>query len=415
MPNNKATRPGTKQLWIILAIVFFGFLGLSMPYLIFPPLFLNPSYSILPPEWGTASRGFFLGATLSAYPFGQFLGSPALGALSDFYGRRKLMSVSLLIAAIFSLLTALSLEWNILWLLILSRFLAGLMEGNLAIARAMAADIKHLNKHDTFGKINAAASISFALGPLLGALLSDRSIHEDFTLSAPFFIISGLFLTLSITSFLAIDERIEPVQAPKSSFWDRINFVQRLRVLFRNRQFKLLLIVVSLQTLAIDMFYEFGPVYLTAKWLLGPAQLAVYNGALCLTLTLGSGWIAGRLAALYPNRKILMWSMSALTIALISIVLTIQPLIMLAIFAVNGLAIAITTTNLTVQVSDAVSDEIQGEVMGVQTSIRVLGDAIICLLGGALLSLSPALVLLLAALVSLSSLTYYLVNTRSSR
>ena len=264
MHQNQTKSPKT-QLWIILAIVFFGFLGLSIPYLIFPSLFLNPSYTILPAEWSEASRGLFLGITLAAFPFGQFLGSPIFGTLSDNFGRRKIMSISLLIAAFCSLLTALSLEYKSIWLLITSRFLAGLMEGNLAIARAMAANIKQLNKHNTFGKINAAISTAYILGPLIVALLSDRAVHKSLTPSTPFFIICSLFLALSVVASIAITEYPKSTQTPKHSFWQQINFTSRLNRLFKNRQLKSLLLLVSLHALAVDMFFEFGPAYLTTK------------------------------------------------------------------------------------------------------------------------------------------------------
>ncbi len=89
MQDRRTVKSPKFQLWVILSIVFFGFLGLSIPYLIFPSIFLNPAYTILPPTWSEAERGMFLGITLAAYPLGQFIGSPILGSLSDEYGRRK--------------------------------------------------------------------------------------------------------------------------------------------------------------------------------------------------------------------------------------------------------------------------------------------------------------------------------------
>ena len=126
-----------RQLWVILLIVFLGFLGISMPYLIFPALFLNPAYAILPESWSASSHALLLGITLAVYPLGQFLGSPILGALSDDYGRKQLLTASLVMTAICNLFTGFAIVWQQLGLLILSRFLAGLMEGNIAIARAM--------------------------------------------------------------------------------------------------------------------------------------------------------------------------------------------------------------------------------------------------------------------------------------
>src|SRR3990167_5582466 len=115
-----------------------------MPYLIFPALFINPEYTILSQSWSASSRALFLGITLAVYPLGQFVGSPILGALSDDYGRKEILSGSLVLSAIFNLLTGFAIASQLLALLILSRFLAGLMEGNVAIARAMAADMKTL-------------------------------------------------------------------------------------------------------------------------------------------------------------------------------------------------------------------------------------------------------------------------------
>lgn len=395
------------QLWAILAIVLFGFLGLSMPYLTFPSLFLNSDYGLLPPSWSEADRGLALGVTLAAYPFGQFFGSPILGALSDDYGRRKTMAFTLIVASICSLFSAYALVWKELWVLIGSRFAAGLMEGNLAIARSMAADLKGLSKHETFGKINAATSVGYVVGPLIGGVLSDKTVNPNLSSSTPFFVISLLFFLLSIVSLLVLKERPRPITGPFRSFGERINFVARLRVLCQNTTLKWLLGVVTLHTIAVDIFYEFGPVFLTAEWGLGPAELALYNAVLSISLTVGGAFVAGWLAERYPDRRILFWSMLTMTVELSIMPITSLPVGMTTLFILLGLSISVTTTNLTVQVSDAVSDKIQGEVMGVQTSLRVLGDTVICLAGGTMLAVSPALVLVVAALLSLYSLVLY--------
>lgn len=166
MQNNN-TR---KQFWVILTIVFVGFFGISMLYLIFPALFLNPAYSIFPETRGTSGASLLLGITLASYPLGQFLGSPILRSLSDEYGRRKLLSGTLFISAFCNLISGIAIEWGWLPLLVASCFTAGVMEGNIAIARAMAAELTTIPKHETFGKINASASIAYLAGPLVGGM-----------------------------------------------------------------------------------------------------------------------------------------------------------------------------------------------------------------------------------------------------
>jgi MFS transporter, DHA1 family, tetracycline resistance protein len=399
------------QLATLLLIVFLGFLGVSMPYLIFPTIFLNPAYSILPADWSTTSRALLLGVTLAAYPFGQFIGSPILGALSDDYGRKKLLSGSLLVAAFSNLLTGFALEWHLLWLVILSRFIAGLMEGNIAIARAMAVQLKSISKHEAFGKINAAASIAYLVGPLFGGLLADSQLLEGETSATPFYTICALFFGISILSMFVLqkDHVIKHVSEREATqhILERFKIIKRLSKLFKNRRLRFLMLISTFFTLAIDIFYEFGPVYLTDKWMLGPMQLSVYNSLLCIALAIGNGWLATFCSTRYSNRNGIIAATGGFTLFLLGTVLTNQVPLMLTLFTVIGLAIGLGVTLLTVKISDSAPDAIQGEVMGVQLSLRVLGDAVICLLGGLFLLISSKLILVLAAIISASTMVYY--------
>jgi MFS family permease len=382
-------------------------MGISMPYLIFPALFLNPHYAILPASWSISSHALFLGITLAAYPLGQFVGSPILGTLSDEYGRKQLLSLSLLIAAACYLFTGFAIAWKHLWLLIASRFMAGMMEGNIAVARAMAADLKTISKHEAFGKINAAISIAYLLGPLLGGLLSDKNLSESLTISTPFYFICILFLCLACISALVLDKSVVSPTTVVRTFWQRINFIQRTLTLFSNKQLKFLLLVSTAFTLAVDIFYEFGPVYLTVKWTLGPAQLIFYNAALCLGLIIGNGWLSAYIASRVSNRLVITTSIGGLALLLIGIVLASSPWQMMVCFALSGLVIGLAVTLLTVKISNTAADTIQGEVLGVQLSLRVLGDAIICLFGSTLLLLSPKLILILASAITCAVMIYY--------
>lgn len=399
-----------RQFWVILVIVFLGFVGISMPYLIFPALFLNPAYSILPVSWGESSRAIFLGITLAAYPLGQFIGSPILGSLSDDYGRKKLLTGSLLIAAICNLFSGIAIAWQHLGLLIGSRFIAGLMEGNIAIARAMAADITTLSKHETFGKINAIASIAFLLGPLLGGVMTEKDLFQDLTTSTPFYLTCILFFFIALLCILVLETGVINTQIQKISFWQRINLIRRLLLLFSNKRLQFLMIVSTCFTLAVDIFYEFGPIYLTVKWTLSPAQLVLYNGVLCLALAIGNGFLPAFILSRVSNRLAIIFSIGGLALFLIGMVLTNSSFLMMLLFALSGFVIGLAVTLITVKISNTVPDNIQGEVMGVQLSLRVLGDALICLFGGALLIISSKLILIMASVLSIFAMTYYAVK-----
>lgn len=401
-----------RQFLVILLIVFLGFLGISMPYLIFPALFLNPTYSILPPSWGLSSHALFLGVTLAAYPLGQFIGSPILGALSDDYGRKKLLAGSLVLSGLFNLITGFAIAEHYLTLLIISRFLAGLMEGNIAIARAMGADLKLLSKHTTFGRINAVTSIAYLIGPLIGGLMTDKALFEGLSTSTPFYVICILFFALAGLSALVLEKKAVSAPVEKRTVMQRINIFKRMSMLFANKQLQFLMIASTTFTLAVDIFYEFAPVYLTIKWTLVPAQLIYYNAVLCVGLAIGNGWLPAYFSSMAAKKRGIMGSMGAFALCLLGVLFTDSVFLMLLLNVFAGIVIGIAATLITVKISDSVSDAIQGEVMGVQMSLRVLGDALICLFGGVLLVLSPKLILFVAAALSVAVMGFYALRSK---
>ncbi len=399
-----------KQFWLLLLIVFFGFVGISMPYLIFPALFLNPEYTILPLVWGESSRALFLGLTLAVYPLGQFIGSPILGSLSDDYGRKNLLAGSLAISAVCNLIMGLAIYYQHLTLLIISRFMAGIMEGNIAIARGMAADMKTLPKHKTFGKINAVISIGYLIGPLLGGLMTDKNLSEKLTTSTPFYAIFILCLILSILSLLLLEKSSPHKKNHIVTIWERMNLIKRMSRLFSNKRLQFLILISTAFTLAIDIFYEFGPVHLTLKWGYGPPQLVLYNIALCLTLAIGNGWLPSFFPSQNSNNRIIISCIGAFTLFVLGVAWTNSTLLMLLLFALCGLVIGLEVTLVTVKISNCAPDTIQGEVMGVQISLRVLGDALICLFGSGLLILSSKLILILSAIIAFVTMLCYIVK-----
>lgn len=394
------------QFRVLVLIVFLGFIGISIPYLIFPALFLNPEYSIMPVDASLANRAIVLGFTLAAYPLGQFFGSPILGSFSDDYGRKGTITISLVVAAFCYLVTGLAIHMRYLELLILSRFAAGLMEGNIAVARAMAADFTSMPKASTFGKINASASIAYLIGPFIGGLTSDKNLWSGLSLMTPFYVVCFLFFVLAAVSHFVLNPSVES-KSEKATFLMRLNLVKRLNTLFSNRALKFLLIVSTAFTLAVDIFYEFGPVFLTMKWGLGPAELMYYNGILCIALGTGNGWLSTLPSSTRTKRHAILFSIGGFALLLLGMISANTQTLMLALFGISGLLIGMACTIMTVKISDSVSSHVQGEVMGVQLSLRVLGDAMICIFGGALLLLSSHVILIAAALLAFATMAFY--------
>ena len=107
-----------------------------------------------------------------AYAFTQFVFAPIVGALSDKFGRRPIILISLFGFAVDYLF--LSIAPTILWLFV-GRIIAGITGASITTASAYIADVSMPeNRAKNFGMIGAAFGLGFVIGPVIGGLLGRR-------------------------------------------------------------------------------------------------------------------------------------------------------------------------------------------------------------------------------------------------
>ena len=144
----------------------------------------------------------YYGIIISIYAFMQFLCAPILGALSDRYGRRPVILVSL-----FGLGTDYLIQgWapSIGWLF-LGRIIAGIMGASITTANAYIADVSTPEtRARNYGFVGAAFGLGFTFGPALGGLLGDISLR------LPFFVAAGLALVNWLYGFFVLPESLAP-------------------------------------------------------------------------------------------------------------------------------------------------------------------------------------------------------------
>jgi len=144
----------------------------------------------------------------------QFLGGPVLGGLSDRFGRRPVLLVSLLVMAIDYVVVALA---GSLWLLFLGRVVGGITAATQATAAAYMADISAPEQRAAnFGLIGAGFGAGFVLGPVLGGLLA------EFGTRAPFWAAAGLAFGNAALGFFVLKETVTP-QMRRAFDWRRAN------------------------------------------------------------------------------------------------------------------------------------------------------------------------------------------------
>ncbi len=147
----------------------------------------------------------YSGWMMAAYAIMQFIFSPILGALSDRFGRRPVLLISLMGLGIDYLFLALA---NTLPLLFLGRIIAGICGASLTTSFAYVADISPPEKRaQNFGIIGAAIGLGFIIGPFMGGMLSEFGTRVPFFASAVLALLNWLYGFFILPESLKIENR----------------------------------------------------------------------------------------------------------------------------------------------------------------------------------------------------------------
>ncbi|QJX48855.1 TCR/Tet family MFS transporter [Hymenobacter taeanensis] len=174
---------------------------------------------------GTVSDAARYGGWLVfAFAAMQFLFSPVLGNLSDRYGRRPVLLLSLLGFGLDYILVAFAP--SIAWLFV-GRLIAGVMGASFTTASAYIADISAPEERaQNFGMIGAAFGLGFIIGPLLGGLLGKHG-HQ-----LPFLVAAGLTFLNVAYGYFVLPESL-PAEKRRQFEWSRANPIGSLKMLQR--------------------------------------------------------------------------------------------------------------------------------------------------------------------------------------
>jgi MFS transporter, DHA1 family, tetracycline resistance protein len=255
MKPNLASRHALAFIFVTVLLDAMG-LGIIIPVL--PKLLTTLAHEGL----DDAAR---TGATLSfAYAGMQFLFAPVLGNLSDRFGRRPVLIISLAGMCIDYLI--MGVAPTVAWLFV-GRILSGMAGASYSTAAAYIADVSSLAKRaQSFGLIGAAFGVGFVVGPALGGLIGEHGVR------LPFFVSAGLAALNAFYGLFVLRESLSKDHRRKFELW-RANPLGALIVL---RRFPIVLPlcgVLILMRIAHDANPSVFSYYTMLKFHWTPAQV----------------------------------------------------------------------------------------------------------------------------------------------
>lgn len=395
------------NLLTLFAIVFLDLMGIGIMIPVLAPMMLDTTSLLVPTHWTGADRNIALGFLVATYPLAQFFGAPILGALSDHYGRKKLLSTSLFGTLVGYLLFATGLLTQQLWLLYFSRALDGFTGGNIGVANSAIADIStEENRTKNFGLIGMAFGLGFIFGPYVGGILADPSVLPWFGPATPFWFAALLSLCgLTLLTFLF-------KETLKTKSHQPIHLLMGFRHIakaFQMHNLKIMFLVIFLHTLGFCFYTQFMPVFLVQKFNMNSAAIGTLFAFIGIWIALTQGLFLRGVTRFAKPRQILRFSLLGLSALLfltpnaptISLLYLTQPFMALA----EGLTFPSTTA----VVSELSLKEEQGEAMGVTQSLRALGQALPALIAGFLVSISQNLAILTGAAIILLAWAIFVI------
>lgn len=307
---------------------------------------------------GSRIFGWFV----ASYALMQFLFAPVLGNLSDAYGRRRVLLISLLGSGLDYLLMAFSpgLKW-----LFVGRVISGITGANIAAANAYIADVSPPEERaKNYGLIGACFGVGFIVGPALGGVLGSYSLR------APFIAAAALTLLNTLYGFFVLPESLAP-ENRRPFDWSRINPLASLRALGRFPVVLGLTATILLERLAHDSLPSTWVLFTTYRFGWTEAQNGLSLALVGLMFGVVQGGVAGKFVARFGERTALLFGLSVGALGFLLYGLATQGWMLYAIIALTSIG-GVAGPALMSMITKLVPASEQGALQGALSSIQSL-------------------------------------------
>lgn len=314
----------------------------------------------------------YAGIVFATYAIMQFLFSPLIGNLSDRFGRKPIIMISLLglgIDFIFMYFAP-----NLAWLIV-GRALSGMFGASFTTAAAYIADIStDENRGQNFGMIGAAFGVGFVVGPAIGGLVSDFGIRAPFLVAAIFSLVNFVYGLIVLKESLPVDQR-------RPFDWKRANPVGALVRIVEFPKYRGLFLVTFIVLLANMAVHSLWNYYTISRFGWTPKDVGISLAIVGVCFGITQAALAGKLIAKFGEQGAATIGLVILAIVTTGIGLIPYGWLMYAIilpYAFSG----IVDPSIRSLVSKQAPSNEQGELQGIFTSLMSMAEIIgpFCLL-----------------------------------
>jgi MFS transporter, DHA1 family, tetracycline resistance protein len=314
------------------------------------------------------------------YALMQFVFSPVLGSLSDRFGRRPVILMSLLGSGIDYLVLA----WapTIGWLY-LARIVSGITAANFSAASAYIADVTLPEKRAAgFGMIGAAFGLGFIAGPAIGGLLGSYGLRVPFLVAAGITLLNWLYGAFVLPESLAPENR-------RAFKWSSAHPIKALTALRRWPLVMGLAWTYFLTMLASNIYQSLWVLYTGKRYDWDSKRVGWSLTLVGVMAAIVQGGLAGRILKVIGEKRGVYVGLLAMAVAMACYGSATQGWMMFGIILIGSLA-GIGSPATQSMISQAVPADEQGAVQGALNSITSLSGVMAPLIWTAMFSWSIA-------------------------
>ncbi|MFT7352019.1 MAG: DHA1 family tetracycline resistance protein-like MFS transporter [Flavobacterium sp.] len=294
-----------------------------------------------------------------AYAITQFVFAPLVGSLSDKFGRRPILLISLFGFSLDYIL--LSLAPTITWLFI-GRILAGVTGASITTASAYIADISTSeNRAKNFGMIGAAFGLGFIIGPVIGGLLGQFGSRVPFYAAAVLCLINFLYGYFILPESLSLENR-------RDFSWKRANPIGAFKRLKKYPNLIGLVLAIFLMYVASQALQSIWSFYTMYQFNWDEKMVGISLGIIGLLVGLVQGGLIRYINPKLGNEKSIYLGMALYTIGMFLFAFASESW-MIFVFLIPYCLGGISGPALQAVVSGEVSPTEQGEIQGTLTSL----------------------------------------------